>query len=60
MVREDSFTIGFVVDEISPIGLFGFMEEIASDRCDFILYALIDLEPGDLSVEVMVSALECG
>ena len=44
-VRKASFTIGFDINEITQIGLFTFMEEIVSNRYDFVLDLLFDLEP---------------
>ena len=47
MVRGANFTSGFYIDidEIMQIGCFRFMEEIAGNGHDFVLYALFDREP---------------
>ena len=42
MVRGTSFTSGFDVDEIMQMGWFRFMEEIVSNRYEFVLYELFD------------------
>ena len=44
-VRGASCTSRFDIDKITHIGWFIFMEEIASNRYDFVLYALFRLEP---------------
>ena len=45
MVGGTRFTSRFDTDKISQIGLLRFMEEFTSNRYDFILHALFDLEP---------------
>ena len=35
----------FDIDKITQIGWFRFMEEILSNKYDFVLYALFDLKP---------------
>ena len=44
VVREASFSSEFDIDEMTPIGWLRFMEEIVSNRYDFVLHALFDLE----------------
>ena len=44
MVRGASLTRRFEIDKIVQIGWFRFMEEIVSNRCGFVLYALFNLE----------------
>ena len=51
MVRGASFTSKFDTDKITQIGWLSFVEEIMSNRYDFVLHALFDLEP--------VKRLEC-
>ena len=52
VVRGESFTSRFDMDKITQIGWFRFMEEIASNRYGFELYALFDRES--------VKRFECG
>ena len=44
MVRGASFTSKFDIDKIRQIGRFRFMEEIVSNRYDFVLYVLFNPE----------------
>ena len=44
MVGGASFNSRFDTDKITQIDWFRFMEEIMSNRYDFVLYALFDLE----------------
>ena len=45
MVRGASFTSGFDIDDIMQIGWFRLMEEIVSNRYNFVSYSLLHLEP---------------
>ena len=45
MVRGASCTRRFDIDKITQIGWFVFLEEIVSNRNDFMLYELLELEP---------------
>ena len=45
MVRGASLTSRFDADKIMHMGWLRFVEEIVSNRYDFVLYALFDLEP---------------
>ena len=45
MVEGVSFTSRYDSNKITQIGLIRFMEEIVSNRYDFVLYELFDPEP---------------
>ena len=45
MVGGARFTSRFDIDKITQIGWFRFRKKIVSNRYDFVLYALLDLEP---------------